>query len=199
SLSLAVSILFSGFLALSMTPALCVTLLKPIPKGHHADKKGFFGWFNRRFTGLTNGYQRTTGGLVMRSGSFMLVYVAIVAALAFSYLRLPEAFLPTEDQGYMIVDVQMPPGATTPRTEKAVETMEEHFLSRPSVASVISVMGFSFSGMGQNAALAFPTLVDWSERGSDEAAQAETQRANESLAGIQDGTILALEPPSIDR
>ncbi|PRB80050.1 efflux RND transporter permease subunit [Pseudomonas sp. MYb185] len=198
SLSLAVSILFSGFLALSMTPALCVTLLKPVPKGQHAEKKGFFGWFNRRFGGLTRGYQRTTGGLVKRSGAFMLVYLAIVAALAFSYLRLPEAFLPAEDQGYMIVDVQLPPGATTPRTEKTVEAMEEHFLSRPSVAGVVSVMGFSFSGMGQNAALAFPTLVDWSERGKDESVQAETQRANQTLGSIADGTIFAVQPPSID-
>jgi len=198
SLSLAVSILFSGFLALSMTPALCVTLLKPVPKGQHAEKKGFFGWFNRRFGGLTRGYQRTTGGLVKRSGAFMLVYLAIVAALAFSYLRLPEAFLPAEDQGYMIVDVQLPPGATTPRTEKTVEAMEEHFLSRPSVAGVVSVMGFSFSGMGQNAALAFPTLVDWSERGKEESVQAETQRANQTLGSIADGTIFAVQPPSID-
>ena len=198
SLSLAVSILFSGFLALSMTPALCVTILKPISKGEHAEKKGFFGWFNRRFSGLARGYQRTTGGLVKRSGRFMLVYVAIVAALAFSYLRLPEAFLPSEDQGFLIVDVQMPPGATTPRTEKTVEAMEEHFLSRPGVASVISIMGFSFSGMGQNAALAFPVMIDWSERGPDESAQAETQRANQSLAGIEDGTIFTVEPPSID-
>src|SRR5690554_1810831 len=198
SLSLAVSILFSGFLALSMTPALCVTLLKPVPKGQHAERKGFFGWFNRRFSGLTRGYQRTTGGLVRRSGAFMLVYLAIVAALAFSYLRLPEAFLPAEDQGYMIVDVQLPPGATTPRTEKTVEAMEEHFLSRPSVAGVVSVMGFSFSGMGQNAALAFPTLVDWSERGKEESVQAETQRANQTLGSIADGTIFAVQPPSID-
>lgn len=198
SLSLAVSILFSGFLALSMTPALCVTLLKPVAKGAHAEKKGFFGWFNRRFGSLTNGYQRTTGGLVRRSGSFMLVYLVIVAALAFSFLRLPEAFLPAEDQGYMIVDVQLPPGATTPRTEKTVEAMEEHFLSRPSVAGIVSVMGFSFSGMGQNAALAFPTLVDWSERDKDESVQAETQRANQSLAGVADGTIFAVQPPSVD-
>ncbi|WP_185268204.1 efflux RND transporter permease subunit [Halopseudomonas xiamenensis] len=198
SLSLAVSILFSGFLALSMTPALCVTLLKPIAKGAHAEKKGFFGWFNRRFGSLTNGYQRTTGGLVRRSGSFMLVYLVIVAALAFSFLRLPEAFLPAEDQGYMIVDVQLPPGATTPRTEKTVEAMEEHFLSQPSVAGIVSVMGFSFSGMGQNAALAFPTLVDWSERGKDQSVQAETQRANQSLAGVADGTIFAVQPPSVD-
>ena len=198
SLSLAVSILFSGFLALSMTPALCVTLLKPIAKGEHAEKKGFFGWFNRRFGSLTRGYQRTTGGLVRRSGSFMLVYLAIVAALAFTYLRLPEAFLPAEDQGYMIVDVQLPPGATTPRTEKTVEAMEEHFLSRPSVAGIVSVMGFSFSGMGQNAALAFPTLVDWSERGKDESVQAEAQLANQSLGGVADGTIFAVQPPSVD-
>ena len=198
SLSLAVSILFSGFLALSMTPALCVTLLKPIPKGQHAEKKGFFGWFNRRFTGLTRGYQRTTGGLVKRSGMFMLVYLVIVAALAFSFLRLPEAFLPAEDQGYLIVDVQLPPGATTPRTEQTVAAMEEHFLSRPSVAGIVSVMGFSFSGMGQNAALAFPTLVDWSERDADESVQAESQRANQQLAGVADGTIFAVQPPSIE-
>ena len=197
SLSLAVSILFSGFLALSMTPALCVTLLKPIPEGHK-EKRGFFGWFNRRFGGLTRRYQRTTGGLVKRSGMFMLVYLAVVAALAFSYLRLPEGFLPPEDQGYMIVDVQLPPGATTPRTEKTVEAMEEYFLDRPSVAGVVSVMGFSFSGMGQNAALAFPTLKDWSERGAEESVQAETRRANQSLAGITDGTIFAVQPPSID-
>ncbi|SER55941.1 efflux RND transporter permease subunit [Halopseudomonas bauzanensis] len=198
SLSLAVSILFSGFLALSLTPALCVTLLKPIPKGHHAEKKGFFGWFNRRFTGLTRSYQRTTGGLVRRSGTFMLVYLVIIAALVFSFLRLPEAFLPAEDQGYLIVDVQLPPGATTPRTEQTVEAMEEHFLSRPSVAGVVSVMGFSFSGMGQNAALAFPTLVDWSERGAEESVQAESQRANRALAGVSDGTIFAVQPPSIE-
>ncbi|WGK60714.1 efflux RND transporter permease subunit [Halopseudomonas sp. SMJS2] len=198
SLSLAVSILFSGFLALSLTPALCVTLLKPIPKGHHAEKKGFFGWFNRRFTGLTRSYQRTTGGLVRRSGTFMLVYLVIIAALVFSFLRLPEAFLPAEDQGYLIVDVQLPPGATTPRTEQTVEAMEEHFLSRPSVAGIVSVMGFSFSGMGQNAALAFPTLVDWSERGAEESVQAESQRANRALAGVSDGTIFAVQPPSIE-
>lgn len=198
SLSLAVSILFSGFLALSLTPALCVTLLKPIPKGHHAEKKGFFGWFNRRFTGLTRSYQRTTGGLVRRSGTFMLVYLVIIAALVFSFLRLPEAFLPAEDQGYLIVDVQLPPGATTPRTEQTVEAMEEHFLSRPSVAGVVSVMGFSFSGMGQNAALAFPTLVDWSERGAEESVQAESQRANRALASVSDGTIFAVQPPSIE-
>ena len=198
SLSLAVSILFSGFLALSMTPALCVTLLKPIPKGQHAEKKGFFGWFNRRFNGLARGYQRTTGGLVKRSGMFMLVYLVIIAALAFSFLRLPEAFLPPEDQGYLIVDVQLPPGATTPRTEKTVAAMEEHFLSRPSVAGIVSVMGFSFSGMGQNAALAFPTLVDWSERGAEESVQAESQRANQALAGVGDGTIFAVQPPSIE-
>lgn len=197
SLSLAVSILFSGFLALSMTPALCATMLKQIPKGQHAEKKGFFGWFNRRFSGMTRSYQRTTGSLVKRSGRVMLLYVAIVAVLAFSYLRLPEAFLPTEDQGFMIVDIQMAPGATSPRTQKAVEAMEEHFMSRPSVENVTSVMGFSFSGMGQNAALAFPTMVDWSERGADESVQAETLRANQTLASVEDGTIFAVEPPAI--
>ncbi len=120
SLSLAVSILFSGFLALTFTPALCATLLKPIPVGHH-EKTGFFGWFNRKFTSLTSRYTKLNDKLVPRAGRVMFIYLGVVVLMGFLYMRLPESFVPVEDQGYMIVDIQLPPGATRERTSAAGE------------------------------------------------------------------------------
>jgi len=197
SLSLAVSILFSGFLALTFTPALCATLLKPIPEGHH-EKRGFFGAFNRGFARLTERYTRLNGALARRAGRYMLIYAGIVALLGYSYLRLPESFVPVEDQGYMIVDIQLPPGATRARTDVTGQQLEQFLQSREAVASSFLVMGFSFSGMGENAALAFPTLKDWSVRDQSQSAEAETAAVNERFAGISDGAIMAVTPPPID-
>lgn len=197
SLSLAVSILFSGFLALTFTPALCATLLKPIPQGHH-EKRGFFGAFNRGFARLTERYTLLNGKLVKRSGRYMLIYAGIVALLGYSYLRLPESFVPVEDLGYMIVDIQLPPGATRARADVTGLELEQFLASREAVASSFLVMGFSFSGMGENAALAFPTLKDWSERDQSQSADAETAAVNERFAGLSDGTIMAVTPPPID-
>ncbi len=157
SVSLAVSILFSGFLALTFTPALCATLLKPIPEGHH-EKRGFFGAFNRGFARVTERYSLLNSKLVARAGRFMLVYAGLVAMLGYFYLRLPEAFVPAEDLGYMVVDVQLPPGASRVRTDATGEELERFLKSREAVASVFLISGFSFSGQGDNAALAFPTL-----------------------------------------
>ena len=118
SVSLAVSILFSGFLALTFTPALCATLLKPIPG---TTKRGFFGAFNRGFARVTERYSLLNSKLVARAGRFMLVYAGLVAMLGYFYLRLPEAFVPAEDLGYMVVDVQLPPGASRVRTDATGE------------------------------------------------------------------------------
>jgi len=197
SLSLAVSILFSGFLALTFTPALCATLLKPIPQGHH-EKRGFFGAFNRLFARLTTRYTALNTRLVRRNGRFMLLYLGIVALLGFVYLRLPESFVPSEDLGYMIIDVQLPPGATRARTSAAGHELEQYLGSREAVASTFLVMGFSFSGMGENAALAFPTLKDWSERGKGQSADDETALVNQRFGNPRDGAIMAVSPPPID-
>jgi len=123
SVSLAVSILFSGFLALTFTPALCATLLKPVPHGHH-EKGGFFGAFNRAFARVTERYSVMNSALVARAGRWMLAYVGILVVLGYSYLRLPEAFVPAEDLGYSIVDVQLPPGASRVRTDHTAEALE---------------------------------------------------------------------------
>lgn len=197
SVSLAVSILFSGFLALTFTPALCATLLKPIPQGHH-EKRGFFGAFNHGFARLTERYSILNKGLVSRAGRMMLVYVGIIAMLGYFYLRLPESFVPVEDQGYMIVDVQLPPGATRTRTEATGEQLERFLASRDAVQSTFLVSGFSFSGMGDNAALAFPVFKDWSLRGEDQSAMAEVTALNEQFAVTNDGAVMAVPPPPID-
>jgi len=197
SLSLAVSILFSGFLALTFTPALCATLLKPVPQGHH-EKRGFFGAFNNGFARLTQRYTQMNAGLVARAGRLMLVYLGIVVLLGYFYVRLPESFVPVEDQGYAIVDVQLPPGASRTRTDRTGQDLERFLMSRDALASSFLVSGFSFSGMGENAALAFPTFKDWSVRSSEQSAVAETVAVNEQFAGYGDGTITAVMPPPID-
>ncbi|MEH3085603.1 MAG: efflux RND transporter permease subunit [Xylophilus ampelinus] len=198
SMVMAVSIAFSAFLALSLTPALCATLLKPVEAGHHHEKKGFFGWFNRGFGRTAKRYEGGVARIVRRTGRFMLVYLAIVGAVAWVYRGLPSSFLPNEDQGYIIVNVQLPPGATQPRTLSVMEQIEGFMLKQPEVKSMVGVLGFSFSGQGQNAALAFVTLKDWKEReGAEHTAGAIAGRAFGALSGIRDAFIFALSPPAI--
>ncbi|AMG35607.1 efflux RND transporter permease subunit [Achromobacter xylosoxidans] len=198
SLSLAVSILFSGFLALTFTPALCATFLKPIPKGHHEEKRGFFGAFNRFFTRLTSRFESLNSRLVRRTGRYMVIYAAIVAMLGVLYTRLPESFVPPEDQGYVIVDMQLPPGATHLRTDKVVADVEQHLMSLDAMGDAFTVMGFSFSGTGQNAGIAFPTLKDWSARGKGQSANDVADSVNGRFAVIDDGTVMAVNPPPIE-
>ncbi|HBP5990176.1 TPA: multidrug efflux RND transporter permease subunit, partial [Pseudomonas aeruginosa] len=197
SLSLAVSILFSGFLALTFTPALCATLLKPIPVGHH-EKTGFFGWFNRKFTSLTSRYTKLNDKLVPRAGRVMFIYLGVVVLMGFLYMRLPESFVPVEDQGYMIVDIQLPPGATRERTSAAGGELESFLMAREAVQTTFLVLGFSFSGMGENAAIAFPLLKDWSERDSSQSPEAESVAVNEHFANLDDGAIMSVPPPPIE-
>lgn len=196
SLTMVVSILFSSFLALTLTPALCATFLKPVPDDHH-EKGGFFGWFNRGFARVSGRYRNGVRWATGRTGRLMVVYLALLAGLGWAYLRLPAAFLPTEDQGYLIVDMQSPTEATQTRAMTSIEQAERVFLADPSVSQVFTVVGFSFSGNSQSAAVAFVTLKDWSERGHDSAA-AIARRANVELAKIGDAAVMAFEPPPID-
>ncbi|QNT39067.1 MULTISPECIES: efflux RND transporter permease subunit [Pseudomonas] len=198
SLSMAVSILFSAFLALSLTPALCATLLKPVAKGEHHERKGFFGWFNRRFEGMSNGYQRWVVQALKRSGRYLLVYALLLAVLGYGFSQLPTAFLPTEDQGYTITDIQLPPGASRMRTEQVAAQIEAHNAEEPGVGNTTLILGFSFSGSGQNAALAFTTLKDWSERGADDSAQSIADRATMAFTQLKDAVAYSVLPPPID-
>ncbi len=192
------SIAFSAFLALSLTPALCATLLKPMEAGHHLEKRGFFGRFNRTFARTAKGYESFVARILKRVGRALIVYVAVLAAVAVLFMRLPTSFLPSEDQGYMLVNVQLPPGATIERTTRVMQQVENFILKQPEVQSMVGVLGFSFAGQGQNAGLAFVTLKDWSERkGAEHTAQAIAGRAFGALSGIRDAFIFALSPPAI--
>ena len=197
SLTMVVSILFSGFLALTLTPALCATFLKPIAKGEHHEKKGFFGWFNRKFDKATNSYTGLVAGVTRRPGRFMVVYLALLVGLGWSFLRLPSAFLPNEDQGYLIVDVQAPPEASANRTLEVIQQIEKIVLAEPAVSRMVGIAGYSFAGAGENAALAFITLKDWSERGANDSAVALSMRINGKLQQIKDAQTFALSPPPI--
>ncbi|MGJ3701937.1 efflux RND transporter permease subunit [Variovorax sp. AFSI2.2] len=192
------SIAFSAFMALSLTPALCATLLKPVEAGHHHEKTGFFGWFNRGFTRTAKGYESLVARILRRAARYLIIYVAIIGAVVFTYMRLPSSFLPAEDQGNIIVNVQLPPGATQERALSVMQQVEGFILKQPEVQSMVGVMGFSFSGQGQNAGLAFVTLKDWDERKDPaQSAQALAGRAFGALSGIRDAFIYPLSPPPI--
>ena len=196
SLTMVVSILFSGFLALTLTPALCATFLKPITNGHE-ERKGFFGWFNRGFDRITSGYGRSVGGIVKRAGRFMVIYLALLVGLGWMFMQLPSSFLPNEDQGFVLVDMQTPPEASANRTEAVLDEVSAIFAAEPMVDQSAFIRGFSFSGAGDNAALAFITLKDWSERDENNSATAIANRANGVLFGLSDAVAFALSPPPI--
>jgi len=199
SVAMAVSIMFSGFLALTFTPALCATFLKPIPKGHHETKRGFFGWFNRGFERVTNRYVGWVSRSLRRGGRMMFIYLLLVIALAFLYFRLPTGFLPEEDQGYVIANIELPAGSTANRTIEVIEKVEAFFAQQPQVENIITVQGFSFNGNGLNSAIAFVPLKDFSERTDEEdSAQALSAKAVQNLLfGIPDAMVFSIVPPAI--
>ena len=198
AVSMATSIAFSAFLALSLTPALCATLLKPVEAGHGHAKGGFFGWFNRVFRSGTLAYLSGVLSLLRRPVRALLVYALLLGALGWGYMRMPTSFLPVEDQGIVLVDAQTPPDATVERTLDVARRIEDHFASEPAVATHVQLLGYGFSGQGQNAALAFVTLKDWKERGPNDSADAISARANAVLGALPDATVMSLSPPAID-
>nr|WP_312973331.1 multidrug efflux RND transporter permease subunit [Pseudomonas sp.] len=196
TLSMAVSILFSAFLALTLTPALCATLLRPVRADHH-QKRGFFGAFNRGFERLTERYTGRVTRLVGRSGRMMVVFVLLCGVLAIAGQQLPSSFLPEEDQGYFMTSIQLPTGATSERTLDVVKRFEAHVASRPALDANLVVQGFSFSGSGTNAAMAFTMLKDWKQRNGATAAE-EAALAQAAMAENVEGTVMSLMPPAID-
>ncbi len=192
------SIAFSAFMALSLTPALCATLLKPVEAGHHHEKRGFFGWFNRVFTRTAKGYEGLVSRILRKAARYLVIYGAILLVVGVVYTRIPTAFLPQEDQGNILVNVQLPPGATQERTLDAMKQVESFMLKQPEVQSMVGVLGFSFSGQGQNAGIAFVTLKDWDERkDAGQSASALAGRAFGALSTVRDAFIFPLSPPAI--
>lgn len=195
TVSMAVSIAFSAFLALSLTPALCASLLKPIDPTHH-QRKGLFGWFNQGFDRLTEGYTGWITRLVQKTGRTMLLYLAIVGAVAYGYSTLATAFVPDEDQGSFMTSITLPAEATAERTRDVVDLFEKHIQTRPDVVNNLTIMGFGFSGSGTNTAMAFTSLKDWDKR--SRSVDDEVNAATEAMAAAPEGEVLSMKPPSID-
>ena len=198
SVTMVSAIAFSALLAMSLTPALCATLLKPVEAGHGHARKGVFGWFNRVLDSSRDGYTRTVRGSLKRTGRLMLIYAALLIGLGWAFVRLPGGFLPVDDQGFITTDVQTPSDSSYARTEAAVEQVEKYLRDRAGVEDVTFLTGFSFLGQGVNTAQAFISLKDWSERGPKDSAAAIVADINRDLSSIRDAKISALQPPPID-
>lgn len=199
SITIVSAMVLSVIVALTLTPALCASLLKPV-KHDHYEKRGFFGWFNRNFNNATSKYQSGVSSMLGKTGRYMMIYVAIVLVLGFLFTRLPSSFLPDEDQGIMFTQMTLPVGATKERSMVVMDQIEKHYLEneKDNVRSVFSVIGFSFSGRGQNNGIAFVGMKDWSER-TDEAqhVQSIAARAMGAFSKIKDAMVFPFVPPAI--
>ncbi|MBW8771064.1 MAG: multidrug efflux RND transporter permease subunit [Gemmatimonadetes bacterium] len=206
SVTLAVSIAFSALMALTLTPALCASMLRA--EDVHRDwSKGnaltrtagrFFEGFNGWFARTTGRYQGVVGKVLLRPLRFLAIYVALFALTFLLFRRLPGSFLPIEDQGAVITVIQAPPGATTERTNVAIEQVKAFYRKQSQVATNIMVRGFSFYGQGQANAIAFVRLKPWDERkGEENGAQALVARALAQLSAVKEAMVFTLNPPAI--
>lgn len=198
AVTLIMTILFSVLMALSLTPALCATLLRNSPGHEMVPTKGLLGWFNRFFSRTTQRYKSGVGGVLKRTGRYLMLYAGLLGVVGWLFVHLPTSFLPDEDQGYFISVIQLPPGATRERSQEVLSEVEQFYLKQPEVAHVIGVLGFSFFGRGQNAATAFVRLKEWNERPSpDNSASSLVKRANMALFRIKQAMIFAVNVPPI--
>ncbi len=200
SLTIVSAMLLSVVVALVLTPALCATILKPVAKGAHIQKRGFFGWFNRMFERNADRYRATIGYVLKRTGRFALIYLLILGVVGFFFYKLPTSFIPEEDQGVLLTLVQLPAGATLDRTQKVMDRVREHYLGaeKENIKSAFTVAGFSFAGQGQNMGLAFVQLRDWSERKRpDQEVRAIANRAMGAFSQIKEAMVFAFNIPPI--
>ncbi len=204
SITIVSSMVLSVVVALILTPALCATLLKPVAKGHQAAEnglfQGFFGRFNRGFSSSSRLYQSIVGRMLVGGTRYLVIYLIIVLAMGFLLMRMPTAYLPDEDQGILLTQIQLPVGATQERTLKVIEEVQRYFLidRKDAVDSVFAVAGFSFAGRGQNTGLAFVKLKDWDKRKRrDLRVDAVAGEAMGAFSHIRDAMVFAFAPPAV--
>ncbi|WOP56395.1 efflux RND transporter permease subunit [Xanthomonas euvesicatoria] len=201
SVTIAAAMLLSLLVALTLSPALCASLLKPIARGGHVSRQGmlgrFFGRFNARFDRSAEGYGRGVGTLIGHRKLGGLVYLALLVVMALLFWRLPSSFLPDEDQGMLMVMFTTPAGATQQRTQQSIDQATDFILKQPEVAGMMTISGFSFAGSSQNSGMGFIKLKDWAQR--DAPAQEIANRITGAMMGaLPDAQVFALSPPAIN-
>ena len=198
SVTIVSAMVLSVLVAMTLTPALCATLLKPVDGKGHGPQSGFFGWFNRSFERSAAAYEKLVGGILRRGGRSLVIYALVVAAMAVGYAKLPTSFLPDEDQGILMAQVQLPVGATDDRTQAVLKQFESYMLEQPEVEAMISISGLGMGGNSQNSARAFIRLKDWSERsGAGQDSASIAQRATLALSSIGDANVFVMQPPAV--
>lgn len=200
SITIVSAMVLSVLVAMILTPALCATLLKPIAKGHHHGKRGFFGWFNRMFNRNADRYERGVGRILHASGRYMVIYLLLLGGMALLFIKLPTSFLPQEDRGIFTVQVQLPAGSTLQQTSKVVEKVERYFLTeeKQDVLSVFAIIGSGPGGNGQNVARLFVRLKDWDLRTSGANSSFDIiDRATLAFNKINEARVIASSPPAI--
>jgi multidrug efflux pump len=201
SLTIVAAMVLSVLMAIVVTPALCATLLKPVAKGEHHSNRGLFRWFNQFFDRSNLRYQSTVARILSRPARFLLVYAALASIMGMLFFRLPTAYVPEEDQGYLFTVVQTPVGATLQRTLNAMEKIKDYFLTqeKDAIEGSFLVAGFSPTGAGQNVGFGYIVLKDWSLRKSSRLSLSAIQgRAYGALAAIKDAQAFVFAPPAIN-
>ncbi len=196
SVTIVSAMVLSVLVAMTLTPALCATLLKPADA--HGTQRGFFGWFNRSFDRCSARYEGLVGAVLQRGRRSLLVYALVALAMAAGYASLPTSFLPDEDQGILMAQIQLPVGATDSRTQAVMTQFEAYMLKQPEVEAMISITGLGMGGNSQNTARAFIRLKDWSERSaSGQDAASIAQRATLALKSVGDADVFVMQPPAV--
>ncbi len=206
SVTMIASMLLSVVVALILTPVLCASLLKPVPAGHEPAENAvrflrpFLMWFDRGFFRVRDAYTRLVGHSLSRRLRYVVVFVLIVVAMGYLYVRMPTAYLPEEDQGILLAQVMMPSGSTLEQTKAVTGLIEEYFNKHEdkAVASTMTIAGMGFSGRAQNNGMVFIKLKDWELRDrADLRAKAIAQRATMSLSGIRNAMVFVFPPPAV--
>lgn len=199
SVAIVSAMVLSVIVALTLTPALCATLLRK-RDAKHDKSRGPFGWFNRGFGKTQERYAGGVGWVTRRPFRIGVIYLALAACMVLLFVRTPTGFLPDEDQGIMFTFIQAPTGATAGRTLDVVKQIEDHFLDgeAENVESIFTVVGFSFAGSGQNMGIGFVRLKDWDERdGPGQSVQAIAGRGFGALSQIRDALVFPIVPPAV--
>ena len=207
SVTIVAAMALSVFVALTLTPALCATMLKAVPKGQHGAHGGaprtgllglndrFFQWFNHHFDRSSRRYQSGVGGWLRRSKRVALVYLLLCGVTAVLFLRLPTSFLPNEDQGFVQIQINLPAGASDARLRGVIKEITAYMAEQPDVVSFNAVIG---RGGDQSSARGFIRLKDWSERPNPEQhAQEIARKATRDLAKIRDARSIVSLPPAV--